>query len=415
MGTMFNTDRFLAGAARLALVFVIVCTTGAALRAQSNAITITLAGQSMIRSDLRESAPAAVPAIQGLLKGDVVFTNFEAAVAEKGQMVREGRGFLTPPEALDALKTFGFNLVAMSGNHAFDLKVPGIQNTLKEADKRNIVHAGTGNSLAEATGPGYLRTPKGTVALLASASGLIAPGGSAAAERPGVNELRIMAGDKENEATVDLPGAPANTPNPEDSKRILQSIRDARQHADLVIVYQHNHVFSNHSFTNVFTEGLPERLAPNEWLIKWTHAEVDAGADIVVMHGAPLLHGVEIYHGKPIFYDLGNFIYNLTPTLTYIDEPMNWESAIAYVQFQGRNLQSISFRPIALNNVGEGQPDIHDQYADNQFLRTRGLPTPATGARAGYILQRLADISKPFGTKLEIKGDTAEIRLKAGN
>jgi poly-gamma-glutamate capsule biosynthesis protein CapA/YwtB (metallophosphatase superfamily) len=412
---MFNTDRFLTAAARLALLFAILCATGAAAHAQSNAITITLAGQSMIRSDLRESAPAAVPVIQALLKGDVVFTNFEAAVAEKGQTVREGRGFLTPPEALDALKTFGFNLVAMSGNHAFDLKVPGIQNTVREADKRNIVHAGTGNNVAEATGPGYLRTPKGTVALLASASGLIAPGGSATAERPGVNELRIMAGDKQNEATVDLPGAPANTPNPEDSKRILQSIRDARQHADLVIVYQHNHVFSTHSFTNVFSEGLPERLAPNEWLIKWTHAEVDAGADIVVMHGAPLLHGVEIYHGKPIFYDLGNFIYNLTPVLTYIDEPMNWESAVAYVQFQGRNLQSITFRPIALNNVGEGQPDIHDPFADNQFLRTRGLPTPATGARAGYILQRLADISKPFGTKLEIKGDTAQVRLKASN
>src|SRR3954469_14909748 len=169
MGTMFNTHRFLAAAARLALLFAIVCTTGVALRAQSNAITITLAGQSMIRSDLRESAPAAVPVIQELLKGDVVFTNFEAAVAEKGQTVREGRGFLTPPEALDAIKTFGFNLVAMSGNHAFDLKVPGIQNTLREADKRNIVHAGTGNNIAEASGPGYLRTPKGTVALLASA------------------------------------------------------------------------------------------------------------------------------------------------------------------------------------------------------------------------------------------------------
>ncbi len=58
-----------------------------------------------------------------------------------------------------------------------------------------------------------------------------------------MNELRVEAGDKENEATADLPGAPANTPNPEDSQRILQSIRDARQHADLVIVYQHNHVF----------------------------------------------------------------------------------------------------------------------------------------------------------------------------
>ena len=227
--------------------------------------------------------------------------------------------------------------------------------------------------------PGYLHTPKGTIALIASASGLIVPGGRATADRPGVNELRVEAGGQENEATEDLPGAPGNTPNPEDSQRILQSIRDARQHADLVIVYQHNHVFSNHSFATVFTEGLPERLAPNDWLVKWTHAEVDAGADIIVMHGAPLLHGVEIYHGRPIFYDLGNFIYNLTPTLTYIDEPMNWESAVAYVEFQGKTLKSVSFRPIDLNNVGEGQPDIHDPYANNQFLDTRGLPTPLQG------------------------------------
>jgi poly-gamma-glutamate capsule biosynthesis protein CapA/YwtB (metallophosphatase superfamily) len=412
MTTELKTDRILARAACLAALAAMACTIGSA---QPQAITITLAGQSMIRSDTRETAPAAVPVIQGLLKGDVVFTNFEAAVAEKGETVREGRGFLTPPEALDALTTFGFNLLSLSGNHAFDLKATGIQNTIREADRRKVVHAGTGKNLDEAAAPVYLHTTKGTIALIASASGLIAPGGSATADRPGVNELRVEAGGKPNEATTDLPGAPGNTPNPEDSQRILQSIRDARQHADIVIVYQHNHVFGNHSFTTIFTEGMEERLAPNDWLKKWTHAEVDAGADIVVMHGAPLLHGVEIYHGQPIFYDLGNFIYNLPPTLTYIHEPMNWESAVAYLQFQGKKLESISFRPIVLNYVGEGQPDIHNEYANNQFLATRGLPAPATGARAGYILQRLAEASKPFGTRVEIKGDTAEIELKAGN
>ena len=410
---MLNPGRVLAIPAVLAVLSAIVGTVGAAPPPPSHAITITLAGQSMIRSDIRAIAPAAVPVIQGLLKGDVVFTNLESAVAERDETIHVGRGFLTPPEALDALTTFGFNLLSLSGNHAFDLKVKGIQNTLREADSRKIVHAGTGNNLAEAAAPAYLRTPKGTIALIAIASGLIVPGGSATAQRPGVNELRVEAGDKENEATADLPGAPGNTPNPEDSQRILQSIRDARQHADLVIVYQHNHVFANHSFGTIFTEGMPERLAPNDWLKKWTHAEVDAGADIIVMHGAPLLHGVEIYHGKPIFYDLGNFIYNLVPTLTYIDEPMSWESAVAYLQFQGKNLRSISLRPIALNVVGDGQPDIHNEYADNQFLHTRGLPSPATGARAGYILQRLADLSRPFGTKFEIKGNTAEITIKA--
>jgi poly-gamma-glutamate capsule biosynthesis protein CapA/YwtB (metallophosphatase superfamily) len=388
---------------------LLLALASAGTTAQSVPLTITLTGQSMLRSDIRATAPAGVPAIQGLLKGDVIFTNFEAAIAQQGQTIQEGRAFLAPPEALDALKALGFNLVSLSNNHAFDLRSPGIQNTIRETEARQIVHAGTGNNLGEASAPAYLRTAKGTVALIASASGMITSGGNATADRPGVNELRVFAGDQQNEATEDLPGAGENAPHPQDAQRILDSIRAARQHADIVIVYQHNHVFSNHAFANVFTEGLPERLAPNAWVTKWAHREIEAGADIVVMHGAPLLHGVEIYRGRPIFYDLGNFFYNLPATLTYIDEPMSWESAVANIEFDGKTLRSISLRPIVMNPIGEGQPDVHNPYADNQFLHTRGLPAPATGPRAGYILQRIADASKPFGTAIVIKGDSAEI------
>ena len=152
---------------KLAAVFGI----GMALQAPPPAITVVLTGQSMIRSDLRATKPAAIPVIKGLLSGDVIFTNLEAAVAVPGETVEEGRGFLTPPEALDALTAMGFNLLALSGNHAFDLKEPGIRNTLREADRRHIAHAGTGNTVAEAAAPAYLHTPKGTIALVASASG----------------------------------------------------------------------------------------------------------------------------------------------------------------------------------------------------------------------------------------------------
>src|SRR5580698_7312003 len=145
MAMSFRSSRLLAAAACLVTVF----TTPEMLRAQSSSFSITLAGQSMIRSDIRATAPAAVPAIQSLLKGDVVFTNFEATVAEKGESVHEGRGFLTPPESLDALTTFGFNLLALSGNHAFDLGPTGIRNTIRETTARKIAHAGTGETLAE--------------------------------------------------------------------------------------------------------------------------------------------------------------------------------------------------------------------------------------------------------------------------
>ncbi len=107
----------------------------------------------------------------------------------------------------------------------------------------------------------------------------------------------------------------------------------------------------------------------------------------MVMHGAPLVHGVEIYHDRPIFYDLGNFIFQFPPTITGLDEPIIWESVVAYVEFQGKNLQSITFRPIALNKIGQGQPDAHDGHTNNLFLDTRGLPKPATGDQARYILR----------------------------
>jgi poly-gamma-glutamate capsule biosynthesis protein CapA/YwtB (metallophosphatase superfamily) len=391
MATLTRSARFL-----LVAACVIVFTAAGPAWPQSAALSITLTGQSMIRSDIRVHTPSAVSTIAPLLKGDVVFTNFESTVIDekKGQSRQDGR-FLSPAEALDALKALGFNLLSLSNNHSFDLKVAGIQNTLQEVNRLNLAHAGIGNTVEEAVAPAYLRTPKGTVALVAMASGLIAEGGSATATRPGVNELRVE----------------ANKPNQEDAQRILQSIRDAGKRADLVMVYQHNHVFDK-PFGTIMQEELPERLAPPEWLKKWTHAEVDAGADIIVMHGAPLLHGVEIYHNRPIFYDLGNFIFQVPPTLILLDEPINWESVVAHVEFRGKNLQSVQFQPVAQNKIGQGQADTQDEHTNNLFLQTRGLPALAAGDQAHYILERLADASRPFGTTIEVKGETAEIKLK---
>ena len=129
-----------------------------------------------------------------------------------------------------------------------------------------------------------------------------------------------------------------------------------------------------------------------------------------MLHGAPLLHGVEIYRGRPIFYDLGNFFFQVPPTTIMLDEPIVWESVVASVEFVGKTLQSVTFQPIVMNKIGEGQPDAHDPYANNLFLQTRGLPKLATGEQAHYILERLATASKPFGTTITITGETAHIQ-----
>ena len=122
MATISKCDWFLCAVACLGTVFSIAD----AAWAQSPTLSITLTGQSMIRSDIRAHAPAAVPTIASLLGGDVVFTNFEATIIDvrKGQSPKDGR-FVSPPEALESLKVFGFNLLSLSNNHSWDLKVPG--------------------------------------------------------------------------------------------------------------------------------------------------------------------------------------------------------------------------------------------------------------------------------------------------
>jgi len=384
----------------LAAAFVFAFTTAYAASAQ---LTITLTGQSMIRSDVRSTAPAAVPVISALIAGsDVAFTNFEGTIAEPGQpndsTPAQGPRFLAPPGAIDSLKAFGFNLIDTSNNHAADLMVPGVVNTINEADRVGLAHAGTGKTLADATAPAFLKTEHGTVALVALASGSLPKGAIATDTQPGVDELRL---------------SPQNVPNEEDTKRILASIHDASKKADLVVVYQHNHVFDK-PFGELYTEGLPDRMRPSPWLIKWVHQEIDAGADLVVMHGAPNLHGIEIYKGKVIFYDLGNFIFNAPLTMWTLQEPMNWESVVPTLTYKGRNVQSITLKPIVMNFIGDGQPEAHDPYKNNQFIDTRGLPTLAKSQQATDILARVAELSQPFGTTLKISGETADVVVKTG-
>lgn len=355
-------------------------------------IDVALTGQSLLRSDIRVDDPGAVEAIRPMLKGDVIFTNFETTVARPGEEVANRAMVFGPPETLDVMKALGVNLLAMSNNHNYDVGPSGILNSIAEANKRGIVHAGIGMNLAEAAAPAYLHTSKGTVALVSMASGMIEKGAMAGKASPGIDELRLVDAK---------PGIDAGRPDPQDAERILASIRAAARHADLVIAYQHNHAYDE-DFILMMREELPSRLVPPPWIKDWAHREVDAGADIVVLHGAPLVQGVEIYNGKPIFYDLGNFIFQL-PMFVDFFEPTVFDSVVANVEFEGRKLKAVTFRPIVLNSA----PRVEGPRASF----TRGIPAPATGKRAGFILKRLADASAPFGTKVEVTGDRARIEL----
>jgi poly-gamma-glutamate synthesis protein (capsule biosynthesis protein) len=195
------------------------------------------------------------------------------------------------------------------------------------------------------------------------------------------------------------------TLHPADERRILGEIRNAAKLADFVIVTSHSHEPSNASDV------------PPAWLVEFTHKCLEAGATAYVVHGPHQLRGVEIYRGKPVFYSLGNFVFqNETTdpipadgyeelglgdtalagdhddarfrggTTGFPASPIWYESVIAVPTFKGTRLTDLKLFPI----------DLAQKAPRSQ----RGTPRLADEPTGRRIIERLARQSAAFGTTI---------------
>lgn len=387
---------------------------------------------------------------------DVKFNNLEITVHEQEGYPAASSGgtwAMTEPAMLGDLARFGFNIYNTANNHTGDYCHGGMLATIKNLRARDMLFAGTGKNLAEAAAPAYLETPKARVALIAACSTIhdadIAGNQGLHTEgRPGLNPLRYkksfhvtkeyfdtlkaVAVETDMNAEEDLEIATGyQLPNPEgvlnfgglafvldekneahtepkqkDLDRILKAVKEAKRQADYALVSLHTHEFAGKSLENTA-----------EFIETTAHACIDAGADAVLGHGPHILRGIEIYKGKPIFYSLGNFLFetetvSLQPAEAYenagmaptteVGEYMNarsldgtrgfavdkdiWRSVVAtFVEDEGE-LKEIKLYPITLG-MGE--------------KRSR-LGTPRLSGNE-ETLRHLARLSEPYGTKIEIK------------
>jgi poly-gamma-glutamate capsule biosynthesis protein CapA/YwtB (metallophosphatase superfamily) len=439
--------------ARLARAGMLAVLVLPAFAQKPDTVRFVLTGDSII--NLRISIydePDYVAMLDRIRSADVAFTNLETVIHNydlPGSAQSGGTYLGSPAWVLEELKWAGFRLFATANNHTTDYGVAGMRSTLSALAAAGVTYAGTGETLARARAPGYLDTKKGRVALVACASTF--PEAAAAGQqrpdlpgRPGLNPLRYtttytvdrgfldtirkLTGSRANAPRLSFlgaqfieGGAPGvhTEPSPSDLEGIVASIRNARREADWVIASMHVHL------------GQPgDRQRPPDFIVKFAHAAVDAGADIVVGHGPHVLRGVEIYKGKPILYSIGNFIFE-NETLPYLPQEnydqyglplealpadfydarsqgdtrsypadrLNWESAIAEVAFDAdRKLREVAFTPIVL---GYGQDRLR-----------RGRPRPATGDKAREIVERLAALSAPFGTGIEFTGGRGIVKLQ---
>jgi poly-gamma-glutamate capsule biosynthesis protein CapA/YwtB (metallophosphatase superfamily) len=402
-----------------------------------------------------------------LRSADVTFGNFESTaidLAEFGgwpEAESGGSWLVSSPRVPADLRRMGFDLVSRANNHATDWGVAGMRSTDRLLTEAGIVHAGTGDTLADARSPRFLTTSAGRISLVSVASRFEAM--SRAADplgrvpgRPGVNALRttryvdvpahrlrelalirdalppgsVRASVREadrKDGTVTLFGTrytagPCDTAvgfrfsvHESDRGEVLRAVRQAKQTSDFTIMTTHTHEPGNHS-----------RLPP-DFLPAVARAAIDDGADAVIGHGPHQLRGIEIYQGRPIFYSLGNFIFmeNTQQPLTrdaYEKEGTHdreeteaeflerkrvhgvfadrvwYESVIAISRFGAEGtLQAMELHPVELHWAGPRDAD-------------RGIPRLADPPTANRILQRLRRLSQPFGTDLTIEDGIGHLR-----
>ena len=427
--------------------------------------TMALTGDSIITRRLSVyEEPEFLQMIELLRSADMAFTNLEMLFHdyEPYPMAESGGTWMRADPALaDDLVWAGIDMVSRANNHTGDYGTHGMQLTTKYVADTGIVQAGVGLSLAEAREAKFLETAKARVALISVSSSFARHMGASRSRddvpaRPGLNPLRYkttyvmpetdfeqlrQTGESLGQFT-DMDGFPRGTDeekpgemdilgrnfaigdqhvvrmeaNDDDVREITAVVNNASRLADFTVVTIHAHEHAGR-----------RELSP-EFLHTFARAMIEAGADVFVTHGPHILRGIEIYQGKPIFYSMGNFIFQNETLLRLPSENYerydldgnahvadfndaryendtegfptlveNWESVIAVPTFRGGKLAELQLYPISL---GYGAP-----------RQVRGRPLFANQQLARKIIGDLQKLSKPYGTEIDFRRGIGIVNL----
>jgi poly-gamma-glutamate synthesis protein (capsule biosynthesis protein) len=429
--------------------------------------TLTATGDIFITRKLSPYQEAAYAELWDIVRsGDIRFTNLEMLIHEfVGHPVAESGGTYTQvdPSIIGELEWAGFNLLARANNHSLDYSSEGFRRTTELLDKAGFCHAGVGENLADARSARYLDLDVGRVGFL-SACSTFASFGRAGDQRPdslgrpGLNpvryqtyylvteeqlkQLQAISQSIGNEARKqyavsngwsrpDQPGeltmagarfvvgdqsAICTEVNKSDLEGNCQWISDAQRQSDFVAFSMHWH------------EGGDVAEEPAMFHPVFAKACIDAGVDAFIGHGPHIMRGIEIYRGKPIFYSLGNFVFQnetvrklpadvyektgldhyATPA-DYYDKRSDgdkkgfpakhqyWESVLPWCRYEHGELVELKLYPVTL---GYGKPRT-----------VRGRPLLAKGELAESIIQQMAELSRPFGTEITFQNGIGLVKL----
>jgi hypothetical protein len=246
-----------------------------------------------------------------LSSADIAFGNLEGVLLDGGEPAKKCSNpatcymFRSPTRYAEHLRAAGFDVLSLANNHARDFGEAGRDSSMAALDAVGIMHSGRVDELASWQQNGL------RIAMIAFS--------------PTVDSWPLLSTDIATDA-----------------------IRTLAVDHDIVIVSFHG---GAEGFDGAEHIGFGMEYAYGEArgnVVKFAHAVIDAGADLVLGHGPHVPRAMEIYNDRLIAYSLGNFAtyYGISVTGIKGYAPIVVAEMDGYGRFiTGKLLSNIQLRP----------------------------------------------------------------------
>lgn len=201
---------------------------------------------------------------------DFNILNLESPLTNAGnehQILKTGPNLKASPDTIGVLDLLKANLVTLANNHIYDYGDKGLSDTLELCKRHNISTVGAERTLNKASEIFFTKINQFTIGIVNIAEN---EWGNANDTHGGANPMNII----------------ANT----------RSLQEAKKLADAVILIIHG----GHEYYHY----------PSPRMVEQYRFYAEQGASIIIGHHSHYISGYEIFEGVPIFYGLGNFLFD---------------------------------------------------------------------------------------------------------
>lgn len=240
---------------------------------------------------------------------DLVVANLECPATKIRQPAFKQYIFRAEPEWLQTLKAHGITHLNLANNHSVDQGRIGLADTKRNIQETGMIPVGAGDNMQEAAQPVLLASTPRNVYLLTSL------------QMPLENFSYLP--DKTSVSHEDL-----------DS--LKTRVRQLKETDPCCYIIVSLHWGGEHT------------LRPVPLQRQQAHQLIDAGADALICHHTHTLQTIEQYQRKPIYYSIGNFIFDQK-------KPINSKACMVKVTIK-KESSHIETIPIVIRNCVPEKP-----------------------------------------------------------